>query len=81
MASKNAANQNDCSTPMMPLRRYGYSRESLGRYSERSLHSTYLGRYGGGKCIKKKVQRSSFSILCICSFLLLCLQGAIAKTV
>lgn len=55
MAPKNVAKQNDCSTPMIPLRRSGYSRESLGRYSERSLHSTYLGRYGGGKCFNKKL--------------------------
>jgi hypothetical protein len=54
MASRKAARQNDSATPMMPLKyRRGYSRESLGRYSENSLHSTYFGRYGGGKCIKE----------------------------
>jgi len=82
MAFKNATTQNDSSTPMMPLRqRYGYSHESLGRYSDRSLHAAYLGRYGGGKCITKKLCRTSFSCLCINIFLLHSLQGATAKTV
>lgn len=54
MASTKAARRNDSATPMMPLKhRHGYSRDSLGRYSENSLHSTYLGRYGGGKCSKE----------------------------
>jgi hypothetical protein len=54
MASKNSTRQNDSSTPMIALRRRN-SRESLGRYSEHSLHSAYVGRYGGGKCIRKKL--------------------------
>lgn len=39
---------------MMPLRR-NYSHESIERYSERSLHADYIGQYGGGKCMKKKL--------------------------
>ncbi|XP_021920225.1 neuronal membrane glycoprotein M6-a isoform X1 [Zootermopsis nevadensis] len=63
MAPKNVAKQNDCSTPMIPLRRSGYSRESLGRYSERSLHSTYLGRYGGGSQCKDCMTRIPYATL------------------
>ena len=38
---------NESGTPMLPLRqRRLQSHESLGRYSENSLHSAYLGRYG-----------------------------------
>jgi hypothetical protein len=52
MASKHSVSQNVSSTPMIGLRRLCNSQESLGRYSERSLHAAYLGRYGGGKCVR-----------------------------
>jgi hypothetical protein len=54
MASKKSSRRNDSSTPMIALRRRN-SLESLGRYSEHSLHSNYVGRYGGGKCIRNKL--------------------------
>jgi hypothetical protein len=53
MAPKRSAKQNDSSTPMLSLSRRYNSQESLGRYSEPALHSAYLGRYGGGECIRK----------------------------
>ncbi|KAJ9584230.1 hypothetical protein L9F63_021435, partial [Diploptera punctata] len=45
--------RNESGTPMLPIRqRRIQSRESLARFSENSLHSSYLGRYGnaGSRC-------------------------------
>jgi len=55
MTSSRTFRQNDSSTPMIALQGRCNSRDSLGRYSERSLHATYLGRYGGGKCMRRKL--------------------------
>lgn len=64
MASNRAGRQNDSATPMMPLKhRHGYSRDSLGRYSENSLHSAYLGRYGGGSRCQDCMTRIPYATL------------------
>jgi len=55
MTSLHTLTQDDSSTPMINLQRRCNSQDSLGRYSERSLHATYLGRYGGGKCMRRKL--------------------------
>lgn len=69
MASKHSFGQNDSSTPMIAMRRHN-SRESLGRYSDRSLHATYLGRYGGGNQCQDCMTRIPYAtviatIMCI----------------
>ena len=54
MASKDTSRQNDSSTPMIALQGRSNSHDSLGRYSEHSLHAAYLG-HGGGKCMRRKL--------------------------
>jgi len=55
MASKHTFRQNDSGTPMIALQGRSNSHDSLGRYSEHSLHAAYMGRYGGGKCMRRKL--------------------------